>query len=144
MEKSQKGILSVDRYAAYKPIAKDNILVLAFCWAHVRRDFINHNKQYPALNSWTQGWLDDIGNLYRINNRRIQHETDSAEFSKYDKRLRNTIQGMQEKYILELNNEQLHPKSKKLLTSLQNHWNGLTVFVDNPTIPMDNNTAERQ
>ena len=44
---------------------------------------------------------------------------------------------MQEKYILELNNEQLHPKSKKLLTSLQNHWNGLTVFVDNPTIPME-------
>ena len=29
------------------------------------------------------------------------------------------------------------------LTSLDQHWPGLTVFVDHPEVPLDNNTAER-
>jgi transposase len=33
---------------------------------------------------------------------------------------------------------------KKVLDSLDNHWDGLTVFVDHPELPMDNNKAERQ
>ena len=31
----------------------------------------------------------------------------------------------------------------KVLESLGNHWTGLTVFVEHPEVPMDNNTAER-
>jgi transposase len=31
----------------------------------------------------------------------------------------------------------------KVLRSMKNHWSGLTVFVDHPWVPMDNNTAER-
>ena len=30
-----------------------------------------------------------------------------------------------------------------MLSSLQEHWEGLTVFVGHPEVPMDNNTAER-
>ncbi len=30
----------------------------------------------------------------------------------------------------------------KILTSLQNHWKGLSVFVDHPEVPMDNNNGE--
>jgi transposase len=30
-----------------------------------------------------------------------------------------------------------------VLISLQNHWQGLTVFVTHPEVPMDNNNAER-
>ena len=30
-----------------------------------------------------------------------------------------------------------------MLNSLLNHWQGLTVFVDHPDVPLDNNTAER-
>ena len=32
---------------------------------------------------------------------------------------------------------------RKVLESLGNHWTGLTVFVEHPEVPMDNNTAER-
>ncbi len=32
---------------------------------------------------------------------------------------------------------------RKVLKSLKNHWGGLTLFVDHPEIPMDNNQAER-
>src|SRR3990167_6523027 len=34
--------------------------------------------------------------------------------------------------------------AKKILGSLNNHWGGLTTFVDHPEIPMDNNIAERR
>ena len=30
-----------------------------------------------------------------------------------------------------------------MLSSLQEHWEGLTVFVEHPEVPPDNNTAER-
>jgi len=30
-----------------------------------------------------------------------------------------------------------------VLLSALKHWDGLTVFVDNPLVPMDNNIAER-
>lgn len=37
----------------------------------------------------------------------------------------------------------LLPAQEKILLSLQRHWVGLTLFVANPDIPMDNNWAER-
>ena len=43
----------------------------------------------------------------------------------------------------ELVNDYL-PKAKgAVLNSLKNHWSGLTVFVENPQVSMDNNLAER-
>jgi transposase len=34
-------------------------------------------------------------------------------------------------------------KQKKVLQSLLDHWSGLTVFVEHPEVPLDNNAAER-
>ncbi len=44
----------------------------------------------------------------------------------------------------ELAESNLRQPQRKVLTSLQDHWSGLTVFVDHPEVPMDNNTAERR
>jgi hypothetical protein len=48
------GVLMVDRYNAYKALAqvKNGLLILAFCWAHVRRDFVRVGKGWPALHAW--------------------------------------------------------------------------------------------
>ena len=43
----------------------------------------------------------------------------------------------------ELTRPQLAIRAKKVLESLDNHWEGLTQFVHNPDIPMDNNIAEQ-
>ena len=40
-------------------------------------------------------------------------------------------------------NAELFPPAAKVLESMTMHWNGLTVFVSTPWVPMDNNTAER-
>ena len=38
---------------------------------------------------------------------------------------------------------QLSEPERKVLQSMAEHWSGLTVFVDAPWVPMDNNAAER-
>jgi len=43
----------------------------------------------------------------------------------------------------EMSQEDLHPAKRNLLKSLDNHWSRLTLFVDHPEIPMDNNLGER-
>ena len=42
------------------------------------------------------------------------------------------------------NDLQSEHRSAAVLTSLQEHWSGLTLFVDDPRIPMDNNLSERR
>ena len=37
----------------------------------------------------------------------------------------------------------LHLAKPQVLSRLQNHWDGLTVFVARPEVAMDHNTAER-
>jgi Transposase IS66 family len=44
---------------------------------------------------------------------------------------------------LELKAPDLHRARQEVLESLGNHGMGLTVFVEHPEVPMDNNTAER-
>ena len=50
------------------------------------------------------------------------------------------MQGRCEAYLQE---PDLHDAKRKVLSSLQNHWEGRTVFVERPEVAMDNNTAER-
>src|ERR1700676_638248 len=51
---------------------------------------------------------------------------------------------MRQRWESELAQPKLRLAQAKTLTSLQEHWAGLTVFVDHPEVPMDNNEAERR
>ncbi len=137
------GKLNVDRYSAYKVIAKNGLFVLAFCWAHVRRDFLAHAKGYIEQEAWALSWVDRIGKLYHINNQRIRHKQKSKLFREKDCELKNAISDMKKELAKQLADIMILPSAKKLLKSLNKHWNGLTIFVDHPEIPMDNNIAER-
>ncbi len=139
----QGGILNVDRYSAYKVIAKSGLFILAFCWAHVRRDFLNYSKEYPNNEEFGLEWVEKINHLYYINNQRIQLDSSSKEFARYDQELKTEILTMKLSIDHALQGNELLPSAKKLLISLKKHWIGLTVFVDHSEIPMDNNTAER-
>lgn len=137
------GILSVDRFSAYKAIAKKGLFILAFCWAHVRRDFLKYCKGYPELEKWGLSWIDEIGKLYHINNLRIQYREKAKMFRKYNGELEKAVKQMREKLDRELKDKTTASAAKKILESLDKHWEGLTVFVGYPQIPMDNNEAER-
>lgn len=137
------GILNVDRYSAYKVIAKSGLFLLAFCWAHVRRDFLNHSKAYPKQEAWGLAWVNRIGHLYHLNNQRMEYKPNSKLFNAQDGKLRKAVKEMADKIKSELQSELLLPSAKKLLKSLSKHWQGLTVFLEYPEVPMDNNVAER-
>ena len=137
------GTLNVDRYSAYKVIAKSGLFILAFCWAHVRRDFLNYSKEYPNNEEFGLLWVDKINHLYHINNQRIQYDAGSKELNVHHQNLKSAITEMKEAVEKALKENDLLPSAKKLLVSMNKHWPGLTVFVDHPEIPMDNNTAER-
>jgi len=140
-----QGVMMVDRYSGYKAMqqVKEGKLLLAFCWAHVRRDFVRVGKGYPELTAWALGWLRRIRELYRLNRERLRYPIGSAEFTAADARLRQHVAAMAEARDRELADDQLREPCRKVLVSLNEHWSGLTLFVDDPRIPLDNNYAER-
>lgn len=136
-----EGVISCDRYSAYKAFAKEASIILAFCWAHVRRDFIEHAKSWPKQESWAMKWIEAIGDLYHLNKQRLSLDPESKKHKEMELKLKKSINEMEEEYHAQLSGN-LYVPSKKVLESLKNHWSGLTIFVDFPDIPMDNNKAE--
>ena len=140
-----RGVLVVDRYAAYQAMiwVKDGVIVLAFCWSHVRRDFIRVGKGWPELKTWALEWLRRIRLLYRLNDRRLAVQQDATAFGEADGCLRQAVAAMKTEMETELARADLATPCRKALESLRAHWEGLTRFVDDPRIPMDNNSSER-
>ena len=139
------GIMVVDRYKAYQAISqvKSGAIVLAFCWAHVRRDFLAVARSWPEQQDWALGWVERIGEIYRLNDVRRAVLEDAAAFAEADAPLRQAVVALGEQGAAELTQPELHPARRKVLESLGVHWTGLTVFVEHAEVPMDNNTAER-
>jgi transposase len=140
--KHARGVLLVDRYSAYKAMAqvKEGTLLLAFCWAHVRRDFLRVGKGWPELKTWALEWLQRIRELYRLNRLRLQKDADAST----DAALRQVLAAFAQQAARELADPSLREPCRKVLASLQEHWSGLTLFVEDPRIPMDNNLSERR
>ena len=156
------GILSVDRYSAYKKYASQNAgISLSYCWAHQRRDFLNLARAHPALWDWAMDWVTRIARLYRLHELRrdaygrcggtIDVEIDAqaigaarlARFTACDERVRQAVQALQRRCDRALADAQLASPARKVLQSLKAHWSGLVVFVDHPWLDLDNNAAER-
>jgi transposase len=139
-------VLMVDRYSAYKAMAQVKLgnVVLVFCWAHVRRDFVTVGKGWPEHKEWALAWLGRIRALYRHDRRRRSAQADSTDFTTADVALRQTVAAMQIQADAELADPKLPPPCRKVLTSLQEHWGGLTRFLDDRRIPLDNNASERR
>jgi transposase len=144
-------VLVCDRYSAYKSLAKGcDDLVLAYCWAHVRRDFLKAARSWPELESWMFTWINDIRALYRLNKTRLEAwdkqlplDQQSSAFAERQRDLETKLSEMQERCEAHLQEPELHLAKQKVLSSLHNHWDGLTVFVGRPEVAMDNNAAER-
>ncbi len=174
---SEEVVVVCDRYSAYKKLARlYKMIILAFCWAHVRRDFLNFARNFPQLEAWGLKWVDAIGKLYHLNQQRLEHweagisiEKQLVQFQSHNELLQKQLQQMQDRCnnLIELDKKavkarqkakqsqstgelsqindpnKLEPAQRKVLNSLQNHWKGLTVFVDRPEVPMDNTRGER-
>src|SRR3954471_21497924 len=107
----EEGILVVDRYAAYRAMAqvKAGMIVLAFCWTHVRRDFLTVARSWPDQEAWALGWVDRIGALYECNDRRLEASDAAPLFTTRDQEVRRCVTAMEQQREAELARPELHP-----------------------------------
>jgi len=144
-------VLVCDRYSAYKSLAKEyDAIVLAYCWAHVRRDFLNAARSWPDLAPWLWKGIEDIRTLYRLNTARLavwdatvplEHQGPAFVARHHD--LTAHVGEMQVRCAMYRQERYLHQVKRQILDSLHNHWGGLTVFLRRPEVALDNNSAER-
>ena len=140
------GVLSVDRYAAYGKYARETPgIELAYCWAHQRRDFLYAANQFPALAHWALDWVERIGQLYALHQKRcaLALEPTSDAFVLIDQLLRDQLDGLYKHCQAQLRQNDLHAKAHAVLRSMVRHWPGLMTFIEHPKIDLDNNQSER-
>ena len=146
------AILVCDRYGAYRKLARElaGRFVLATCWVHARRDFIRAAQRHPKLRAWSERWLKRFAGLYALNARRLAHfvrdaamSAQPAAFSTAQRRLECNVAELFETAERELRRVPEGSPKGAPLRALVREREGLSVFVDEPATPMDNNASER-
>ena len=144
--------LVCDRYAAYAKLAREEPerFVLALCWAHARRDFVDATVGRPQLGKWSGRWLERIAALYRGGAERARHwdralpvGRQGAAFANAQGRLEGRAAALFERARRELAALPADAPQGKPLRALERHREGLTAFLRDPAVPLDNNAAER-
>ena len=141
------GTIVCDGYKAYETLTKKNSdLQLALCWAHVRRKFVEAEKNYPVCAEA----IELIGQLFAID-----RDTDNPALLCGDDKLaaieaRQSARAARAPPILEALKEWALtqrglPKSglRKAIDYMLGHWKPLQTFVAAPFVPLDNNATER-
>jgi transposase len=132
------GVLMTDGLATYDSAAKasQGRFGLAHCWTHVRRKFLECGA--PEA----QRALDFIGKLYAV-------EAESKTGPPDLQRLHALRQQKSRSIIDELHQWALEVRAPPesafgaALGYMGNLWKGLTRFLDEPRVPLDNNATER-
>ena len=150
---SVKGtvFLVCDRYVAYTRMARelDGKVILCWCWIHQRRDFIECAAGQAKLRQWCEGWIERFASVCRLNKERLKHydpalERQTPAFDAAQDELKKAVDELFAQAEAELAGLPAKARQGKALRSLLKHREGLSVFVDNPQVPMDNNVAERE
>lgn len=134
-----KGTAVADGYEVYRILARAGPFELAHCWAHVLRRFRDLEDQHPEECSRMLGF---IRGLYDI-----ERSVTDAGGSESDRR-----KARQERSLPILKKirswcfeQGALPRSGlgKATRYVLKYWDGLTLFVENPKVPLDNNAVER-
>jgi transposase len=133
------GIVMCDGFSSYPSFVRrrdgPGDLVLANCWSHARRYFVKAEPNYPVA----QEMIDLIGQLYVLE---AGVELDSKELASIrQEKSKPLVDEIQAWLLL----QHALPKSSlgKAITYTSKLWSGLTRFLDDPRVPLDNNATER-
>lgn len=137
------GVITADRFSAYKVLDKSDNFTLSWCWAHVRRDFLRIFTFADDSSRWANQWLNSIDLLFHENNLRLCAVDNKADFLSCDQKVRAIVDQINQRMKRQLRQKSIAPERRKALESLKKHWPGLTLFVDRLEIPMTNNRGER-
>ena len=144
-----KGVVLCDGYSAYEMLAnQDDELLLAHCWAHVRRKFYEAHDAYPDECEVALDWIEE---LFLIE--RSVPAPDGLNGQAKADALAQRSQVRQSKSSPLL--DKLHSWAKeqtalpesslsKAIRYMLNQWTGLKRFLDDPMIPFHNNHMEQE
>jgi transposase len=137
-----KGLLGSDFYRVYQALGDG--LQSFFCWAHMRRHFLDAARGYPHLQSWTDEWRDRIATLYRLHAARQKLSPGAHSYLEADDELHRFVKDeIEANWRRQVTDPLLPLAARDVLGTVQRHWEGLTRFLDNPELPLDNNAMER-
>jgi transposase len=139
-----RGTVVADGYGAYEALARAGPgFTLAHCWAHVRRKFVEIESHYPRQ---AREILDLIGELYAVEREIPAHSTEVGSHLA----LRAQIRAERSRALVErircwAESQTALPRSGlgQAIRYMRELWSGLTRFLEDPRIPLDNNPVER-
>ncbi len=134
------GILQVDGYGGYSKLAKRNAVLLAFCWAHVRRKFYELAAAGPA--PIASEALSRITALYQIETEIRGKSTDERRATRQSK-TKPLIDALEPWLRQKLKLISQKTKLAEAIRYALSRWEGLTRFIDDGRIEIDNNIVER-
>lgn len=135
-----RGILQVDGYAGYRPLAEKGAVRLALCWAHVRRKFYELAAAGNA--PIADEALKRIAEIYHVETS-IRGEPAEERRVARDLTSRPMVESL--KLWLDAQIGRISGKSRlaEAIRYALTRWDGLTLFLDDGRVEMDNNTVER-
>ncbi|GFM53538.1 hypothetical protein PSCICE_48050 [Pseudomonas cichorii] len=140
---SYRGYVMTDDYAGYNALALQPGVERMACMAHVRRKFVDEQKEQPkGKTGRADVALTMINKLYGI-----EHELkDVSDKQRFIGRQEKSLPIMAKlKSWLDKTQSQVIPQSAlgKAVHYLANNWSRLERYVDAGYLPIDNNAAER-
>lgn len=141
------GVVVCDGYSAYAALEKAQAnardgpgFVLAHCWAHARRRFLEAAPHYPEA----QHAVELIRELYAVE-REIAEAPVSERLARARELRRERSAPVVDALHAWMREQRALPRSAlgKAIAYTAGLWGGLTRFLDDPRIPLDNNGAER-
>ena len=135
-----KGVLQVDGYAGYRRLAERGDVQLAFCWVHVRRNFYKLATPGPA--PIASEALQRIAALYAIEKDIRGRNAEERRLARQHKS-RPLIDALEPWLRTKLGLISQKGKLAEAINYALSRWEGLTRFLDDGRIELDNNTVER-
>ncbi|GAV33880.1 transposase IS66 family protein [Roseomonas sp. TAS13] len=134
------GILQCDGYGVYKAIAAERSMTLAFCWSHVRREFIPLAKGKTAPIAAEA--LRRIAALYAVE-AEVRGSLPEVRQSARQARSRPLVEELFAWLREALARLPGSSPTAEAIRYALNHQDGLVRFLDDGRIEMDSNTVER-
>ena len=142
-----EGVVMADGYGVYGKLAKESDrLTLANDWVHVRRKFLEAKDSYPQPVGEV---VDMIDQLFEID-RRVPRGPPGAGLSVEALKVRRQLRAEFSRAVVrQIQDWALAQRALpegglgKAIAYMGQLWKGLTRFLDDPRIPLDNNATER-
>ena len=135
-----KGVLQVDGYAGYRPLAEAGAVKLAFCWAHVRRRVYGLAAAEPA--PIASEALERIASLYAVE-ADIHGQAADERRRVRQEHCRPIIDTLYAWLKAQLERVSQKGKLAEAIRYALARWDGLSRFVDDGRVEIDSNIVER-